>query len=303
MRELFLSLLVLLAAVNVSAQDQRFGGWLGKWQDKGLSIRQTFDGTKNEQNPANIALVQPSYVIDLGVKLIDWAPLRDKAHHSLVISPVAEWHRANTPKKVNSTSGKLNVEYAYTNIRVYDFQGKVIDEPGQGRFLWGPIINVKLGTKRDELLHTNGDESSLNLSIVSTKPGWPNAKNVDAAKNERYLWAPSVGIESYGDAVIRQPAETKNVDATLFRARVFVVIYPKNVNNVRRNELSFEYTQRWNIGGQRTLSGSHYGAVQLVRYLDDKRRVGIGVGYDDGRDPNVQFLPVRRTTVALKVNL
>ena len=302
-------MIAILVSVTADAQqlhapnDQKLEGRLGKWQGKGLAIRQTFDGTQNEQKPANLALVQPSYVIDLGVKLMDWSPLGDNRRHSLVISPIAEWHRTNTPKKANSTSGKLNVEYAYTNLRVYDFRGEVVDEPGQGRFLLGPIVTIKVGTKRDELLNTSGDESSLNLSVVSTKPRWPNNWRLDANNNQLYLWAPSVGLESYGNATVRQPDEVKGVDMTLARFRMFVTFYLRNTNNERRNEVTLEYTQRWNVGGQDTLDNNHYATVQLMRYLDSKRRVGVGVGYDHGRDPNVQFLPVDRTTVALRINL
>jgi hypothetical protein len=295
-------IIACLLSATLSAQEQRFGGWLGKWQDKGLSIRQTFDGTKNEQNPANLAIVSPSYVIDLGVKLVDWQPFRDNPRHSLVFSPVSEWHRTNTPKKVNVTSGKLSIEYAYTNLKVFDFQGNVVDEAG-GKLLFGPLLTIKLGTKRDELLHKSGEESSANITIVSTKPGWPNKKNVDHDQHETYLWAPSIGIEAYGDSTIRQPEEVKSVDVTLARARVFVIGYPLNSNGERRNEISVEYTQRWHIGGQNTLRDSHYGSAQATRYFDAKRRVGVGVGYDHGRDPNIQFLPVRRVIVSAKFNL
>src|SRR6266436_5913613 len=84
-------------AYGGSGDDPSTASWLKEWQDKGLVVRQTFDGTKNELNAARVGYLQPSYVVDLGVKLVDWQPFSARAKHSLIVSPLLEWHHTNTP--------------------------------------------------------------------------------------------------------------------------------------------------------------------------------------------------------------
>lgn len=286
----------LLAPAAASAQPAPRGGIAGaldKFAAKGFSVRQAFDGTKKEQSPAVLAYVDPTYVIDLGIKHNGWEPCTKAkcANHALVLSPIVEWHRTNTPKRVNTTSGKLSVEYAY-------------GDPTQ--HAWLPSFNLKAGIKRDELADTNksSDEYSLNVTAVSIRPGGPNAVNLDRAFHERYLWTPSIGVEVLGDTTVRQPAEVKGVDVTFARARIFLVVYPRNDDGTKPNEASIEFTQRWRTGGQATIGDNHYLAAQFTHYLDKDRRVGVGVGFDDGRDPAMQFLPVdQRWTFGLKVKL
>src|SRR5262245_60724739 len=102
MRFIVMAIVFLLSvAQQAAAQQTRLDAFLESLKAKGFSVRQTFDGTKNEQNPANIAYVDPTYIVDLGIKLIDWQPFAGSVNHSVVISPIIEWHRANSPKKVN----------------------------------------------------------------------------------------------------------------------------------------------------------------------------------------------------------
>ena len=296
---------LLLSASAVWGEEQKTTtpGWLDTWQAHGLQVRQTFDGTKNEANPARIGYLQPSYIVDLGIKVADWQPLSGNANHSLVLSPILEWHHLNVTKKVNTLIGKVGLEYAYGNLQLYDEHGKPISLPGTGSMTWGPLVALKAGLKRDELANDNSEEVSLNITMVSFKPWWPNAVNRDAKGHLTFLWSPSVGYEAYEGATVLDPDEIKDVDESLARARIYVIGYPWNGAGEQRNEFSVEYTQRWEGGGDDIIGACHFLTVQLTRFVDSGKKIGVGLGYDHGRDPNLQFLPVDRISIDARIKL
>jgi len=295
--------LVIASRMDWAAEQDAAPSFLEKWQANGLLVRQTFDGTKNELNPARVGYLQPSYLVDFGIKLADWQPMSANAKHSLVLSPILEWHRLNVPKKVNTLSAKVGLEYAYGNLQLYDDHGNPVSSPGGGTAKWGPLVALKAGLKRDEVTNDNGGEVFLNLTMVGNKPGWPNAMNRDRKGHQAFLWSPSVGYEAYDGATVLDPDEVKNVDESLARARIYFVGYPWNGSGEQRTEFSIEYTHRWEGGGDDIIGSCHFLTVQVTRFVDSGKKMGVGLGYDHGRDPNLQFLPVDRISVDARIRL
>src|SRR5262249_27204362 len=116
------ALLLLLLASSAAAQPtppppSTIARWLKAWQDKGLSVRQAFDGSKNESKPASFSYLRPLYTADIGVKFLEWDPLKNSTTATLPIGPSLEWHRTNTPKNANTLSGKLNMDLAVEQLR------------------------------------------------------------------------------------------------------------------------------------------------------------------------------------------
>jgi hypothetical protein len=305
------TLLLLLIATSAAAQatpppSSTIAGWLKAWQDKGLSIRQAFDGSKNESKPASISYLKPLYTADIGVKFLEWDPLKNSTTMTLPIGPSLEWHRTNTPKKANTLAAKLNMDLAVGQLRGYLPDGTPAPNPaGIPQHDIGLLFSLKPGYTRDVLAHSDGGEHLFSFTPVSNKNHYPNAINVDT--NGRHLWryAPSIGAEYFGnkDLFDRADIEQKTADITFARARLLLIAWPFNENMEDRNEISADLTYRHHVGGQEVFSNTHYLAVQLAHYLDKKRTIGVSVEYDHGRDPNQKFQNLKQGKLALRFSL
>lgn len=113
------SLFLLLIATNVSAQPaptSTIARWLKAGQDKGLSVRQAFDG-KERINAREVLYLKSLYTADIGLKFLEWDPLKNSTTATFPIGPSIERHRTNTPKKSNTLSAKLNMDLAVGQLR------------------------------------------------------------------------------------------------------------------------------------------------------------------------------------------
>jgi hypothetical protein len=315
MRRYLISLLLLVAATSAVAQqaatpsapeESAVARWLQAWQSKGLSVRQTFDGSKNESKPAAFSYLNPLYTADIGVKLVEWDPLKNSITHTLPIGPSIEWHRTNTPKPSNTVDAKLNIEFAQGQLSGFLPDGSPAPNPSDvPQHTVGYSISLKPGLTRDVLTHTTGVEHIVSFTIVSLKNYYPNAITVDTEGRHLWRYSPSVGAEYYGkkDLFDRTDTEQKTTDISFARARLFVVAYPFNANMEDRNEASVDFTYRWRTGGQPILSNNHYLSVLLTHYLDKKHTIGVGVEYDHGRDPAQKFQNLKQGKLTLRLGL
>jgi hypothetical protein len=267
---------LLLIATGVSAQPaptSTIARWLKAWQDKGLSVRQAFDGSKNESKPASFSYLKPLYTADIGVKFLEWDPLKNSTTATLPIGPSIEWHRTNTPKKSNTLSAKLNMDLAVGQLRGFLPDGTPAPNPaGIPQHDIGFLISIKPGYTHDILTHDDGGEHLLSLTLVSNKNHYPNALNVDTQGRHLWRYAPSVGAEYFGnkDLFDRTETEQKTTDVAFARARLLLVAWPFNENMEDRNEISADLTYRKHVSGQNPFGDTHYLAVQLAHYLDKK---------------------------------
>lgn len=280
--------------------------FLEKWQERGFSVHQAFDGSRAESRPASIAYLQPLYSADIAAKLAEWDPLRNCEQHSMPIGPVVEWHRTNTPKKSNLVSAKLNIEFFQSQLRGFLPDGTpTAGPPGVTQHTVGYYATYKPALTEDVLTHTISADHVFVVSPISNKNYYPSAITVNAEGRHLWRYVLSIGAEYYGnkDLFDRTSTEIKTADLTFARARLFVVGWPFNANMEDRNEVSADFTYRGRVGGQHVLPDSHYLSVQVTHYADKKHTIGVGVEYDHGRDPNQKFQNLKQGKVSLRFSL
>jgi hypothetical protein len=305
---LFLSLVTTTLALGQEAAPPQstLARWLAAWQAKGLSVRQTFDGSKNESKPASIAYLKPLYTADIGVKFLEFDPLKNSVQQTMPIGPSIEWHRTNTPKASNTLAAKLNADWSIGQLKGFNPDGTERPNPtGVPQHTTGVLITIKPGATRDNIAEKIGNEDLLAIMLISNKNYYPGALTVDHDNRHLFRYLPSVGMEYYGNKNVfdGHGVEQQGAELAFARARLFLVTYLFNRDKQDRNELNADYTYRWRVGGQTVLGNTHLLSTQFTHYFDKKRTIGVGLTYDHGRDPTQKFQDLKQGKIALRLSL
>ena len=114
----FFSLLTLVISSSLMlAQDScliKASEWM---TDKAISLRHSFDGSKNENKPASFSFKEDhksdnDFInVDVAVKISDYEFLRN-SRGSLLLYPKVEWHKSTDSSDLkNKLEGGINLEY------------------------------------------------------------------------------------------------------------------------------------------------------------------------------------------------
>ena len=312
-----LGIALLFTAVSVSGQeapaaDAPTPTRLRKvidWITTNVEVRQTFDGSKEEQKPATVAYVQNAdvkdsfYQIDFAIRVGERDLARHSERHQLNLSPTAEWHRTSTPKPVDTISGKLQLEHIYGKLREYDEFG-VEDTRVGGETDIGWVTVLRAGPVRDRQQNVTSGDASITFTIKSHRPGYPNSF-VNLRDGSRiFRYAPHLGVDYYSNKpVFVGTTETAGIDLALARANLNMAFYPFNRDNTNRREILFEYTYFHHLAGDDRLGSMRFWTAQANYYLDQAGRVAIGYTYERGENPTKKFLRVRQSSVGLRIKL
>lgn len=308
---------VLLSAVSTYAQEatpQEAPPPTGfrkviTWITSNMEIRQTFDGSKEEQKPATVAYVQNAdvddsfYQIDFAVRIGEKDLAEDSERHQLNLSPTAEWHRTSIPKAVDTISAKLQLEHVYGKLREYDEFGKEVTSVG-GETDIGWVTILRAGPARDRQQNVTAGDASITFTIKSHRPGLPNSF-VNLRNGTRiFRYAPHLGVDYYSNKpIFIGTTETQGIDLALARANLNMAFYPFNADNTNRREVLLEYTYFHHLAGDDRLGSMRYWTAQANYYLDANGRVAIGYTYERGENPAKKFLRVRQSSVGLRIKL
>lgn len=302
-----LIILVLFAAsipLEVEAQqlDSAF-----KWlKEHGVSVRRTFDGSKNENHPASLQMVeseQPQddsyFLADVGIKVGEFEFGRGP-DLSLVIYPVVEWHRSTQQDKaVDNTSLSLKGEFRPFPLRLQRVPGPpppgvVVDSGG---WTVAPTFMGEVGRYWDEAADSSVTKVALSVFPTSNIEGWPGSdiRDGSGAFRARY-YAPYVGIERWESKGLWE-GET----GSFLTLRGYVEFVPLGTDTREYLELISDYTQRWRVGGRDPVpTDLSIWTTSLTLYPNGTRQIGVGVDYSKGRDPSKSFNEVQRWTLGLK---
>jgi hypothetical protein len=299
----------LLAVVSMSplplaAQqlDSAFA-WL---KEHGVSVRRTFDGSKNENQPASLQMVESDKPQDDSYFLADAAikggelELGTTPALSLVFYPVLEWHRSTQQDKaVDNTSLSVKGEFRPFPLRMQQVHGPLPAGVPAGNPGWSvaPTFMGEVGRYWDEAADSSVTKVALNVFPTSNIEGLPGSdiRDRSGAFRARY-YAPYVGFERWESRGLWE-GET----ASFMMLRGYLEAVP--MGTLQREYLEFisEYTHRWRIGGGDPVPNDlSLWVTSLTLYPNGTRQVGIGVDYSTGRDPSKGFSEVRRWTLGLK---
>lgn len=274
---------------------------LGNWFTKyGLSLRKSFNGTKDEQSPASIFFTREPTgkddeftAIDVGVKVSEVELLARFPSRSLLVYPVLEYHRStNGAALLNKAGGTGRAEFRPWGLRVPS-TGSL---PGTWR-TWLPLIIVDGQFSRDWGANANESRFGAQASIAGARAGWPAAPIRDSARAIRARYYPYVGVDRY-----RYAATTADIWATVAYARLFLEVWPVTTLAQQFVQVTVDAASRQRVGQDPSLPRQLSDvAVAANVFLDGFGHVGIGVEYANGRDATARFARRERTSIALKV--
>jgi hypothetical protein len=282
-------------------QAEPAAGPLAWLDDNKITIRKTFNGTAKDANsPAAFSYENPdtgdTFVrVDLAVKTPAIWELDSDSDHGVRLVPALEYHRSTKDfEETNKQSGALTLEYEY------EFDS------------FGLVSDLKYELNHDSVLDTTTRAASLYLALSGDEVGWPDhwlRRGPDQLEFFRYF--PSIGLERYAKLPIKQKQGDTSVviapdiDAEFAFARVSMELRAFPVWLDGRLILVASYTQRWRVGGADAFVPSNTGLVEssLDYYLDEKKRIGIGLSYQRGEDPNRNFLDEEFSALGLKIKV
>jgi hypothetical protein len=279
-------------------QPDPIGTWMKEHQ---ISIRKTFDGTKEEQNPASLFWVhEPTgsdtnySLIDVGVKVSEWEPSLGKCStQQLIFYPVVEYHKSSAEtKRQGKLSFAAKAEYRPKGLKLSGVNDTTPDTwPIAPTFLFETKLAYDFVLKQVE--------QKLGLAVAPTSnlawlPGsdWRSSSGAFLGRYYTYL-----GIEHfrYGTS----GADTTVTDVLL---RLAVEAWPFAGLDVRHFQLTFDAAYRHLFSDEllddRNVTDLTFGANF---YVDGFEHVGIGFDYARGRDASKRFVERRRTSIGLKV--
>jgi len=296
-----LVLMSLGSPLAVSAQSEPGSGPLAWLEAKKITIRKSFNGTAKDANaPAAFAYENPhmgsTFIrVDIAVRTPTIWELDADSNHGARLYSSIEYHRSTKDfEETNKQSGAVTLEYEY------EFAS------------FGVVSDLKYDLSHDSVLDTTTRTASLHLAVSGDEAGWPDhwlRHGPDQLEFFRYF--PSAGLERYAKLPIRQKQSETSVviapaiDVEFAFARVSMELRAFPVLLEGRLILVASYTQRWRVGGAASLIPNDTSLVEssLDYYLDEKKRIGIGLSYQQGQDPNRNFLDEEFSSLGLKIKV
>jgi hypothetical protein len=255
----------------------------------GIAIRKGFSAsTKDDAQPASVFwykdfITQNHYTsVDLAVKYQGYEfALGPKS--SLLLFPKVEWHKnGDTSNNNKSTKNTLT---AGGNIE-FDYQVS----PGLTPYIIGTADYKKDYVKKNETLNLCGY-----LSLFCASSFLPGSMKVrDANGRIIFRYYIYTGYEYYKSVA-------KGSQATAFWASRFSA----ELNPLPPNlQFTFDYTYRVKVADQLYRQGDVYWfCTGLNYYFDTKKRIGIGIDYSKGYDPNSSFTNTDKIDIGLKLKI
>ncbi len=265
--------------------DSAVGTWLASHN---ISIRRTFDGSKDEQKPATLTWANhdttdgTSYSdVHLGVKVAEWEPLPD-----LLVYPVFEWHRTTTAKDpLHKLSGKLGVEYRPISLA---------DSP------LVPVLYGALSYARDYEKRTWKTTANILLGPTGDRAWWPGTPTRNTTNTRMFRYYVYAGVEYYDKLplVMGQP-----LYVALGRAQAELHFLRSAAADPWQPEiaqLTFEYAYRRRMSGEEGLDRRLARlAVEFAWFLDRKSHVALAFRYQRGDDPLADFAYSEQSSIGI----
>ncbi len=266
--------------------------WLSQHK---IAIRQTFDGSKNQDQPASFTWIIDDtqlrhgyYTVDAGIQLAA-AEVFPRTNCSLLLKPIVEWHRdTTTATPTNQLATKLTVEFIPTQIHL-DANFVPDDKALHAFFL------ISGGPVRDFQQHVTKGTVSFRAGAFSLVPGLPGGQIRYGGAELTYY--PYLGVDWMN------PIPSKG--GQQFWAgvgRLEVAAYP--IPGINALELLLDYTYRYAIDASSQLARSlalFIGSANL--YFDAAHHIAIGYQFQTGHDSKDDFAHRQKSSLGLKIRV
>jgi len=267
-------------------EDKNVLDWLS---NSGFSIRKGFSpSSKDDANPASAFwyknfITNFSYTtVDVGAKYKGYEFGKRKS--SFLIFPKMEWHKnedttSKSKNTCNTLTGGINIEYYYSVTP---------------RFT--PFIAGIADYKDDYIKKLETIDLSAYVSIFCIPSFLPGSLRVRDPKSDGLIFRyyPYTGIEYYRST----GASAQSTSFWASRLSVELNPLPKYLQFV------FDYTYRVKISDNLYKQGDVFWLlVGVNHYFDAKHRLGIGLDYNEGSDPNNSFVRTNKIDLCFKLKV
>ena len=267
MRLFLLIVYTVIAAGFAAGQDSsmiQIANWM---KVHNISIRKTFDGSKNEKKPAGLSLIEDhlsenDYLnVDLAVKLSE-LELMKKKRSSLVLYPKIEWHRSTDSLYLkNKLNAGINFELFPFSIKSYKISPGL---PNKG-LVMAPWLQGSSSFKRNFIDNVYELKLLGQISLVSNYKYFPGYLFRDSNDNYRGIYYPYFGIEYNCVPDLIEKGYTEKFSAFLVRLFIDLWISPQTI------QLNIDVIYR--------------------RILNQSTQIRISIGYEykHGYDPEIKY--------------
>ena len=291
--------MMLLASAVCQAQDSSRNpvSLYDRMERAGISIRKSFEGSKkDEEKPANFFAGRDfredfTYTnIDLGLKLGD-LELLQQASAALLLFPKLEWHKdgSNRDARKNTLSAGVNAEF-------FPVRAAIPGLPGGCKV--APVLLGSFDFEKDYVEGWKSLQPKVFLSLFSNAAGYPGS--AIRHRNGAFLlrWYPYTGFEHF------RLLDIFDRTASYWTSRLFFELYPIPTLRGDYLQFTFDYSYRVRLHDALYQRGNlSWLCVGANFYPDGKGKLGIGVEYTRGDDPDNRFQKTDKILFGLKVKI
>ncbi len=257
----------------------------------GFSIRKGFTpSTTDNTSPASAFWYKDLEtkfhytLVDFGVQHKGVELFQKSITNTLSLYPTFEWHKDGDTSSANknnkntlSVGGNLQWMHAISPVCF-------------------PFINGSVSYKHDYLKKLETLNYSGYLSLFCVKPWLPGSMSTRYPKTHQIIFRyyPYTGIESYNST------KTSSLSSSYWANRLTFELapLPKHVT------IAFDYTYRVKLSDNLYRQGNVYWLTTSFNYyFDSKNRIGFGIEYNKGYDPNNSFTKTEKVDLGFKLKI
>ncbi|MDW8849986.1 hypothetical protein SD960_07785 [Flavobacterium sp. MMLR14_040] len=289
-------LIIICTSFKTFGQDSKLikiKNWL---TENKFAIRQTFDGSKNENKPASLSYhenykTENDFInVDLAIKLSELELLKNK-NAILIFYPKVEWHKSNDSTDVkNKLEGGINFEFIPFRLKSPNLPS---DLPNKGLKI-SPWFQGTSSYKRNFINKVYETNLAFQLSLVSNYKFLPGYSFKDKKDNFRGRYYPYLGIEYNHLPDLITKDVTEEFSTYFIRLYTEVWIFPETL------QLNIDGTYREIIQNDTLLKKSlPFLSSSIYLYPGKQESLGIGFEYNYGYDTNSKFQLVQISSIKL----
>lgn len=295
-KHVLLGILSLFWTTQFFAQDSTFIKINNWFTDKSFAIRQTFDGSKNENKPASLSFQENHkstndfFNVDIAIKLSQLELLKDKSS-VLLFYPKVEWHKSNdSSDPINKIDGGINFEFIPFGLKTPNLP----DERPNGHLIIAPYFLGTSSYKRNFIDNVNETKLTFQVSAASIYNLLPGSTIRDRKNNFRARYYPYIGLEYNHLPDLVAKGKTEEFTGYFLRFFVEIWVVPQTL------QVNIDGTYRKIINNKSSLRTSlpfFNGSVYL--YPGKQETLGLGLEYKHGYDNTSRFQLIQ--TSSLKI--
>lgn len=297
MKRLFTALILIIGSLTFAFGQNSTLIKINKYlKDKNFSIRKTFDGSKNENKPANFSFFENHNSnndflnLDIALKLSE-LELLTNSYSVLIFYPKIEWHKSTDSTNLkNKLEGGINFEFIPFGLKSPNLPSNL---PNNGLKI-APLFLGTSSLKKNFIDNVFETKLSLQMSLVSNYKFFPGSNIRDKKDNFRARYYPYFGFEYNRIPDLISNGQVEEFSTYFFRFFTEIWILPQilqlNVDGTYRKIVNNNSIIRTNLPILYTSINIYPGKQELL---------GIGYEYTHGYEAGNKFELIQISSIKL----